>query len=234
MRLWAREDPSAAVQLAADLIADVVKREPRATLALPTGRTMIPLYAELARRHESGALDLSQATAFNLDELVLPFFPHPASFSTYMERHGWEHVGLLRSRSDIPNSQAPDLDSECKRYDAAIEAAGGFDLAIVGVGADGHVAYNLPGEPHTATHVVPLSDELAEALGVPGEHWRLRAITIGFGPLLRSRRLLMLATSPEKRAAIERVIDGPDDPQWPCSLLWDHPDFDLVVTQDLL
>jgi glucosamine-6-phosphate deaminase len=234
MRLWAREDPAAAVQLAADLIAEFVRQEPRATLALPTGRTMIPLYAELAKRHQAGELHLAEAAAFNLDELVLPFFPHPASFATYMEHHGWEPIGLDRNRCDIPNPQAPDLEQECRRYDAAIAAAGGFDLAIVGVGADGHVAYNLPGEPLQTTHSVTLPDEVASTLDLPAAARPLRAITIGFAPLLRARRLLMLATSPEKRAAIERVIDGPDDPAWPCSLLWDHPDFDLVVTQDLL
>ena len=214
-------------RLGADVIAVASERRPDLVLGLPTGRTMVPLYAELARRRAAGEIDLSAARAFNLDELVLP--PgHAASFRAYMARHAGERIGLAPERCDIPRTDG-DLDSECRRYDGAIAAAGGLDLAVLGLGADGHVAYNLPGPPRDGTHVVTLPGSLAAVLGVP-EVWRpLRAITLGIGSLLAARSLLVLATGRAKQSAVRALRDGPADPAWPCSLLRVHPDLELVV-----
>jgi glucosamine-6-phosphate deaminase len=233
VRLHVEKRAGAAVRKAADIIETVVsgQREiQRKTLALPTGRTMIPLYAELARRKAAKQLDVSGARTFNLDELLLPL-PHPASFSSYMDLHAWHPLGIRDH--DIPRVTA-DLAAECRRYDEAIAAAGGIDLAVVGVGADGHVGYNLPGPTHQETHVVDLPDYLAETLGVPANLRPLRALTMGLGPIRRARHLLMLATTVDKQAAVRSILDGPEDPQWPCSLLRGHSNFDLVVTAEVL
>ncbi len=229
MRLHVEKRAGAAVRKAADIIETLVSGQ-RRVLALPTGRTMIPLYAELARRRAAKQLDVSGARAFNLDELLLPL-PHPASFSSYMKVHAWHPLAL--QDTDIPRTTEDPL-AECRRYDEAIAAAGGIDLAIVGVGADGHVGYNLPGPANQETHVVELPDSLAETLGVSANLRPLRAITMGLGPIRRARHLLMLATTADKRAAVSSILDGPEDPQWPCSLLRGHPNFDLVVTAELL
>ena len=212
---------------AADLVAAAVAERPDLVLGLPTGKTVIPLYAELAARHSRGELDLSEARAFNLDELLLPR-AHVGSFRHFMERHGWAAIGLDPGRCAIPDPEA-DPGAECERYQRALTAAGGFDLAILGVGADGHVAYNLPGPPHETTHLVRLDDALAESLAVPSASRPLRAITVGMGALLGARRLLMLATGPEKTAAVRALVDGPADPQWPCSLLRHNPRFELLL-----
>ena len=116
---------------AADAVAAAVGARPAAVVALPTGRTPIPLYDALAARHQRGAIDLSGARGFNLDELVLPP-ADPRTFRSYMERHAWGRTGLKRERCDIPDGGAADLEAECRRYEAAIEAAGGIDLAILG------------------------------------------------------------------------------------------------------
>jgi glucosamine-6-phosphate deaminase len=211
----------------ADRIALAAARQPGLVLGLPTGRTMVPLYAELARRKSRGEMDLAAARAFNLDELVLP--PgHPASFSSYMACHAGARVGLDPARCDIPRPRG-DLAAECRRYDSAIAAAGGLDLAILGLGNDGHVAYNLPGEPQDRTHVVVLAEALADALGVPPEWRPLRAITMGIATLREARSLLVLATGSAKAAAVRALRQGPADPAWPCSLLRDHSDLLLVV-----
>lgn len=229
MRLHVEKRAGAAVRKAADIIEQGASGQ-ELVLALPTGRTMIPLYAELARRKAAKQLDLSGARTFNLDELLLPL-PHPASFSSYMNLHAWHPLALRDT--DIPRT-TDDPAAECRRYDEAIAAAGGIDLAIVGVGADGHVGYNLPGLAHQETHVVDLPNSLAEMLGVPANLRPLRAITMGLGPIRRARHLLMLATTADKRAAVRSILDGPEDPQWPCSLLRGHSNFDLVVTAELL
>lgn len=228
MRVRAFADAEAVARAAADLVAATVDGLGAPVLGLPTGRTVVPLYAELARRHARGALDLSGARAFNLDELVLPR-EHPASFRAFMERHAYERIGLDRSRCEIPDAQA-DLETECRRYDRSLAAAGGLDLAILGVGADGHVAYNLPGPACPSAHVVELPDQLAAQLDVPSAWRPLRAITLGLAALRAARRILVLATTADKAAAVRALRDGPEDESWPCSLLRSHPRLDLLVT----
>jgi glucosamine-6-phosphate deaminase len=227
MRVLTFASVSRTAHFAADLVAAAVVEKPDLVLGLPTGKTVIPLYGELASRHSRGEIELSQARAFNLDELLLPR-AHVGSFRHFMERHGWAAIGLDPGRCSIPDPEA-DPAAECERYQSALVAAGGFDLAILGVGADGHVAYNLPGPPRETTHLVELDDALAESLAVPSGSRPLRAITIGLGALRSAGRLLMLATGPEKAAAIRALVEGPADPRWPCSLLRDHPHFDLLL-----
>lgn len=193
---------------------------------------MLPLYAELARRRRVGVLDLAATRAFNLDELVLPA-DHPATFRAVMERLVWEPLGFDRQRCAIPDGAAADPAAECGRYDQALTAAGGLDLALLGVGADGHVAYNLPGAPIETTHLVTLPEALAEQLAVPAAWRPLRAITLGLGALRGARRLLLLATTADKREAIARLVAGPADARWPCSLLCDHPDLELLLTPEV-
>jgi glucosamine-6-phosphate deaminase len=216
-----------AAAAAADVLARAAAAEPALALGLPTGRTMVPFYAELARRHRAGEVDLARARGFNLDELLLPA-GHPASFRAFMERHAWGRTGLDPDRADIPDPGA-DPAAECVRYDRALAAAGPLDLVVLGVGADGHVAYNLPGPPHEETHVVEVPPEVAATLRPPVAP-PLRAVTMGFAPLRTARRLLLLATTADKRHAVEALLDGPPDPAWPCSLLRGHPSFDLFLT----
>lgn len=227
MRVLSFATVAETVHSAADLVAAAVAEKPELVLGLPTGKTVVPLYGELASRQSRGEIDLSRARAFNLDELLLPR-AHVGSFRHYMERHGWAAIGLDPGRCAIPDPEA-DPDAECRRYQSALEEAGGFDLAILGVGEDGHVAYNLPGPPREGTHVVELGDRLAESLAVPSAQRPLRAITVGMGALHAAGRLLMLATGPEKARAVRALVDGPVDPGWPCSLLRDHPCFDLLL-----
>ena len=228
VRVRVLEDAAAVALAAADAVAAAVRTDPGLVLALPTGRTPIPLYDELSRRHAAGAVDLSGARGFNLDELALPG-EDPRSFRSFMERHAWGRTGLSRERCDIPDGAAPNLDAECRRYEDAIDAAGGLDLALLGVGADGHVAYNMPGPLHLPTHVVRLPDGLAASLGLPPEDWPLRAITMGIGTIRSARRILVLATGETKATAVRMLVHGPDDPRWPCSFLSSHEDVHLIA-----
>jgi glucosamine-6-phosphate deaminase len=216
-------------RVAVDVLAAEVARQPDLALGLPTGRTAIPFYAELERRHASGELDLRRARGFNVDELLLPA-DHAAGFRRYMERHAWGRTGLDPARCDIPDGGAADPLSECRRYDAALAAAGDLDLVFLGLGADGHVAYNLPGQVAESTHVVELPGAVAAALGVPPAARPLRAITVGLGPLRTARRLVVMATSAAKAAAVRALLAGPEDPRWPCTALRGHPALDVVLS----
>jgi glucosamine-6-phosphate deaminase len=213
---------------AADILATAAAARPDLSLGLPTGRTAIPWYGELARRHQEGKIDLSRARSFNLDELLLPA-GHAGRFDTFMRQHSWEKIGLLRGRYDIPDPSAEPM-AECRRYDRVLAAAGPLDLVFIGVGEDGHVAYNLAGQVAEETHLVKLPDALAESLEVPEKERPLGAITAGLGMMRRARHLVLLATDAAKAVAIRALVDGPENPAWPCSLLRSHPHFDLLLT----
>lgn len=237
MRTFILSGVESAVATAAELVLDALSAGSDSgapappVVALPTGRTMVPLYDELALRHAAGDRTLSRVRAFNLDELLLPA-GHPATFRAYMQRHAYGRTGLAAARSDIPRSDADPV-AECARYDAALAGAldgGTLDLALLGLGADGHVAYNLPGSPVAGTHVVELSDAVANGLAVPHALRPLRAITLGFAPLWKARRVIVLATGADKATAVRHLVDGPIDERWPCSMLCDHPNIDVVLT----
>ena len=222
------DDSGAVARAAADLLAEEVAAQLEIVLALPTGRTPIPFYDELAARHAAGRLDLTRARGFNLDELVLPRHD-PRTFRAFMEQHAWGRTGLRRDRCDIPDGAAPDLEAECVRYERAITDAGGIGVAILGVGVDGHIAYNMPGPMRLGTHLTRLPDGLAASLAVPPGDWPLRAITMGIGTIRAARRILVLATGESKVTAVQRLVHGPDDPHWPCSFLHTHPNLDLIA-----
>jgi glucosamine-6-phosphate deaminase len=222
------DDPGAVARAAADVLAEEVTAQREIVLALPTGRTPIPFYDELAARHAAGRIDLTLARGFNLDELVLPA-DDPRTFRAFMAEHAWERTGLRRERFDIPSGAAADLEAECLRYERAITDQGGLGVAILGVGVDGHIAYNMPGPMTLGTHVVRLPDGLAASLGVPPEDWPQRAITMGIGTIRAARRILVLATGESKATAVQRLVHGPDDPEWPCSFLHNHPDLDVIA-----
>lgn len=221
------DSPAEVASAGAEVFSRAAGANPDLVLALPTGATAVPFYAELARRHRAGELDLQRARAFNLDELVLPA-GHPATFRAFMERHAWEHLGLDRARCDLPRPSG-DLAAECQRYDQAIEAAGGLDLAVLGLGADGHVAFNLPGQVVDGTHVITLPEELADNINAPPASRPLRAVTLGLGALRASRQVLLMATGTRKQRAVRALLDGPEDPNWPATLLREHPRFDVLL-----
>jgi glucosamine-6-phosphate deaminase len=220
--------PEAVARGVAEDVAAAAARGPDLVLALPTGRTPIPLYDELAARCARGECDLSRARGFNLDELVLPR-SDPRTFRAFMEQHAWGRTGLRRDRCDIPDGDAPDLAAECRRYEEAIAAAGGLDLALLGVGVDGHVAYNMPGPISLPTHVTRLPDGLAASLHVPPESWPLRAITMGIGTIRGARAIRVIATGARKATAVRALVRGPESPDWPCSFLQSHPDIEVLM-----
>jgi len=212
-----------------DLIAAAVARKPDLVVAWPTGRTPVALYEALESRSAAGSLDLSRVRGFNLDELLLAR-NDARNFRTFMAGHAWWRAGLAQGRFDIPDGATGDPEAERGRYEAAIAAAGGIDLCLLGIGTDGHVAYNMPGPASFPVHVRDLPDDVAVSLEVPQARRPLRAITMGLGTLRSARSVVLLATGESKTAALRVLVHGPEDPQWPCSYLTTHPN--LVVLCD--
>lgn len=212
----------------AALVAAALARNPCEVMALPTGRTPVAMYAELAAKRKAGSVDFSCATVFNLDEVLLPN-PDPHTFFQFMRRHVWEPLGVAAERRFIPDGGAHDPLAECVRYEASIERAGGLGIAVLGVGSDGHIAYNLPGQIASRTHVVTLDPATVATLGrsIKGE---VRAITMGIETIREARSLVLLATGSSKAEALRRLRDHPRSEDWPCTFFRDHAD--LLVVAD--
>jgi glucosamine-6-phosphate deaminase len=222
-------DAAAVTRAAADRLVARARAKPGLVIAFPTGRTPIPFYADLQARHARGESSLAAATGFNLDELILP--PEdPRTFRSFMALHAWQKIGMLPENCLIPDPLAADLEAESVRYEAAIAASGGLDLAVLGVGADGHVAYNMPGPAGLRTHLVQLPDELAASLDVPARDRPLRAITMGLQTIYDAREILILATGASKLHPVRALLNGVKDVErWPCTFLAGHPALTLLL-----
>lgn len=223
-------------QQAARFIAQKILIKPNLVLALPTGNTPVGLYCELVRMFKEGLIDLSKATVFNLDEYLGLPPQHPQSFRSYMHKHFWDHVNLRPESCYIPSSSPKNPEAECSRYEQLIGSYGGLDLAVLGIGENGHIAFNEPGTPfESLTHVARLSPETRarEASTFGGlDKVPTHAITMGIKTIMHAREILLLASGEEKAGALSRSLKGPVTPETPASILQLHPN--LIVIADSL
>ena len=232
LRLFASAE-EAAVALARR-IADAIGARPDLVLGLATGRSPVASYAELRRMAAAGEVDFSRVTTFNLDEFAGINGDHPGSFRRFMERHLFEAVNVTRSRIHFLDGVARNLDGECERYEAAIDAAGGLDLQLLGIGANGHIGFNEPGDQLIARthrvrlHDTTLRDNAALFGGDPGDVPR-EALSMGMGTILRARQLVLIATGERKASCIERTLRGPLTTRLPASFLQTHRDVELFL-----
>jgi glucosamine-6-phosphate deaminase len=229
-----RRSAAAAAADAARLVADAVRRKPAAVLGLPTGRTAVPFYAALVRLHRRGAVSFGQATTFNLDEFLGLAAAAPRSFQAFLRHHFFRHVDLSPSRQHALDGASRDWRREVRRYEQAIQAARGLDVCVLGIGRNGHVAFNEPAarlRPHTHRQRLTLATrrDSAAAFGgrlrdVPGE-----ALTVGMGAVLTAREVLLIATGGSKAAIVGRALTGPVTPRVPASLLQRHPRLTVLL-----
>jgi glucosamine-6-phosphate deaminase len=211
---------------AARLVARLLERKPDAVLALPTGSTPRPLYAELGRMHREEGLSFARATTFNLDEYVGIAPDHPASFHHYMAEALFRHVDLSPERIHLPDGMAADIPAACAAYEAAIAAAGGLDLVVLGLGEDGHIAFNEPTSSlGSRTRIKTLSQRTraANQAAFGASPVPRHVITIGIATILSARRCLLLASGARKAAAVARTVEGALAALCPASALQLHP-----------
>lgn len=216
---------------AAELFLETIRRDPRAVLGLPTGRTPIGMYARVVAECSREYRCFSDVTTFNLDEYAGIPREHPGSYYTFMKQQLFDHVDIDPRNAHIPDGAAPDLATECIRYEQAIRDAGGLGVTFLGLGANGHIAFNEPGTPFDArTRVVTLTESTRAAnAAVFGASVPTHAITIGIGTILDSAAVVLLATGANKRAAIERLRGGEVSPDFPASALWRHADVTVLA-----
>jgi len=208
-----RADEDAAARLVARIIVKELRANPHLVLGLATGRTMEAVYRLLAQAHRKERLDFSLCRTFNLDEYVGLPSDHPGSYRYSMNQHLFKRVNIDLRNTHLPESEAPDLEAECERYEQLIQRSGGIDLQLLGIGQAGHIGFNEPlSALRSRTRVKMLTPttirQNAPFFGGPGKVPR-RAITMGVGTILDCRRLLLLATGPEKADIVAKAVEGP-------------------------
>jgi glucosamine-6-phosphate deaminase len=230
-----RPDQDSAALLVARLIAKELRANPSLVLGLATGRTMESVYRILVRMHRNDHLDFSLCRTFNLDEYVglPPNDPH--SYRFYMNRHFFGQVNIDPRNTHLPNGLADDLDAECRDYEEKILRCGGIDLQLLGIGQAGHIGFNEPlSALRSRTRVKALSpatvEQNASFFGGPAGVPR-RAITMGVGTILESRRCLLMATGPTKAEVIAKAVEGPITAMISATALQLHPRCTVVVDE---
>ncbi len=228
MRLVLCENYEEMSKAAAKVVASQIIIKPDCVLGFATGSTPVGMYRELCRMYEAGELDFSGVTTFNLDEYYPIAKDNPESYHVFMEENLFSKVNVPREAIHIPDGSAADPEKVCRDYEAAIEKAGGIDLQILGIGQNGHIGFNEPDASLDAkTHVTELTESTIEANSrffdsideVPR-----KAITMGVSTILKSRKILLLASGKSKHAVVKGLLTDTVSTELPASLLNLHSD----------
>jgi glucosamine-6-phosphate deaminase len=213
---------------AAQVIADVLNQKPNAVLGMATGSTPLGVYQELVRMHREEGLDFTQVTTFNLDEYVGLRPSHPQSYHHFMHENFFRHVNVAPTNIYIPSGTTKNYRVFCEWYERRIAESGGIDVQILGIGSDGHIAFNEPGSSlRSRTRLKTLAkttiDDNARFFE-QREDVPIYAITMGVGTILEARTLVMVANGENKANACAAMIEGPVTAMTTASALQLHPD----------
>jgi glucosamine-6-phosphate deaminase len=234
MNITVLDNGDAVAAALAERVASALRAKPDAVLGLASGRTPVDGYAEMQRLHTAGQMNWSHASTFNLDEFAGISADHPGSFRAFMKEHLFRGVNLRPERIHFLNGAAGDLDAECERYESAITAAGGIDLQLLGIGSNGHIGFNEPGDDlPVRTHRVTLMESTrrdnAALFGNDPEQVPTEALSMGIGTILRARRIVLVATGDKKAECIRQTIGGRITTRVPASLLQVHASVELLL-----
>jgi glucosamine-6-phosphate deaminase len=226
MRVLVAPDYGTLSHTAAQLVLNAIRHKPDLRLGLPTGNTPLGMYEEMVKAYREQQLDFTRLRTFNLDEYLDLPKDHPRTFHSYMQKHFFDHVNIPAGNIHIPDGSPG--------YENAIQAAGGIDLLIVGIAANGHIAFNEPGSAlDSRTREVDLAPETVahaqESFG--SEPAPTRAITMGIGTILEAHRIVLLASGASKADAVERALHGPVSTSVPASALQMHQRVVVVVDE---
>ncbi|MBE3575065.1 MAG: glucosamine-6-phosphate deaminase [Firmicutes bacterium] len=222
-------------QAAAEKVIAALRNNPRLVLGLATGSTPLGLYQRLVEAFRQGRVDFAQVTTFNLDEYYGLPASHEQSYHYYMWEHLFRHVNVPPENTFIPAGDPADVDAECRAYEEQIARAGGIDLQILGIGANGHIGFNEPGVDFSLpTHLVELSERTITAnsrffpsrAAVPR-----KALSMGIRTIMKAREILLLASGPDKAEAVRNTVEGPVTPEVPASVLQRHPRASIFVDE---
>ena len=218
-------------------IAALIRRKSvagaNAVLGLATGSTPQGVYDELVRLHRTEGLSFANVVTFKLDE-YWPMEPGPLqSYRRFMQEHLFDHVNLVSAKTHVPDGLAQDIAAYAQEYEDQIRAAGGIDLQLLGIGDNGHIAFNEPGSPgNSRTRRVDLTEETIQANSrffSCADEVPTHAITMGIGTILEAKRIILMATGERKADAVEHAIQGPIDAMSPASQLQRNREVTFVL-----
>lgn len=235
MKIIRTGDYNSMSRQAANIISAQIILKPDSVLGLATGSTPVGAYKQLIEWYKKGDLDFSQVTTVNLDEYCGLDGNHEQSYRYFMNSHLFHHVNINMENTNVPNGTAEDLQRECERYDRLIRSLGGIDLQLLGIGHNGHIGFNEPGQAFDkVTHVVELKQSTIDANArffASIDDVPKKAITMGIQPIMAAKKVLLVAGA-DKREILERALYGPVTPEVPASLLQMHTDLTVVCSAD--
>jgi len=224
---------------AARIVAELVRKKPDAVIGFATGSTPLGLYKELIRMHREDGLDFSKITTFNLDEYVGLSPTHPQSYHYFMWENLFKHINVDPRNVHIPDGMVDedDIDVHCEWYEKRIKEVGGIDLQILGIGANGHIAFNEPGSSlGSRTRIKTLTEETrkdnARFFNNNIDEVPRYAITMGIGTIMEARALLLLASGKSKADAIRMTVEGPITAMVPATIVQMHRRATLVLDKE--
>lgn len=236
MEVIIKSDRQQGSVLGAKIIAALIRRKPKAVLGLATGSTPLMLYNELVRMYQEENLSFADITTFNLDEYVGLDPNNKCSFASEMYNNLFCKVDLRPGATRLPDGMATDIPASCQAYENAIAAAGGIDLQLLGIGTDGHLAFNEPGSSFLSrTRIKTLTHETIEANSRffgSKELVPRHVLTMGLATIAETRTCLLLAFGKDKADAVYEMIEGPISASWPATMMQYHPNAIIILDED--
>ncbi len=238
MKLIRTQDYQDMSRKAANIIAAQVIQKEDSVLGLATGSTMLGLYKELTDRYRGGDLDFSEIKTVNLDEYLGLHPSNPQSYRHYMDENLFSHINIPVENTYLPSGMTDDTDEECGAYDILIESLGDIDLQLLGLGLDGHIGFNEPGDAFIKeSHCILLYASTIKANARFFEHEDevpRHALTMGMGAIMKAKRVLLCVNGKAKAPILKKVLYGPITPRVPGSILQLHPNLIVVADEEAL
>ena len=238
MRIIKTKDYDALSRAAAHIIAAQIHLKPDCVLGLATGSSPLGIYRQLILWYEKGDLDFGEATTVNLDEYCGLTPENPQSYHYFMRQNFFNHINMDPSRIHIPDGTAPDPQEECRRYDQLISDLGGIDLQLLGIGRNAHIGFNEPDDHFSKyTHRVALAESTIAAntrFFDREEDVPRHAISMGMQAITQARKILLIASGPDKADALYASRFGPVTPSVPASILQLHQDVTVIADREAL
>lgn len=223
---------------AANILSAQIIIKPDCVLGLATGSSPVGIYDQLVEWYKKDDLDFSRVKTVNLDEYVGLDEDNPQSYHYFMKKNLFSRVNIDMNNVHVPEGTNPDIEGECLSYERAIESIGGIDMQLLGLGPNGHIGFNEPGECFTRkTHIVDLAESTIEAnkrFFEDASQVPRQAITMGIGTIMKAKKILMVVDGEKKAKVLKEALTGEVTPKVPASILQLHPDFTLVADDEAL
>lgn len=220
------DTPDAVAPACADEFTSLLSSKDDCILGLATGASPVPTYRELIKRYNAGVISFKHASSFNLDEYVGLPRSDKNSYYTFMHKNLFNSVDINEKNVHILNGNAEDTEKECADYDAAIDAAGGIDIQLLGIGTNGHIGFNEPSDAFSdGTFKVKLTDSTVQSNSIYFTESAMPryALTMGINSIMKAKKIVLIATGTSKAEAIKNAVKGEVTPRCPASVLQKHP-----------